>query len=29
LSALRRRIIITKKNNDLVVTIWGTGTPRR
>jgi GDP-L-fucose synthase len=29
LPALIRRIILAKKNNDLVVTIWGTGTPRR
>jgi GDP-L-fucose synthase len=29
LPALIRRIIIAKKNNDPVVTIWGTGTPRR
>jgi GDP-L-fucose synthase len=27
--SLIRRIIIAKKNNDPVVTIWGTGTPRR
>ena len=29
LPALIRRIILAKKNNDPVVTIWGTGTPRR
>ena len=29
LPALIRRIILAKKNNDSVVTIWGTGTPRR
>jgi len=29
LPALIRRIIIAKKNNESVVTIWGTGTPRR
>jgi GDP-L-fucose synthase len=29
LPALIRRIIIAKKNNDPIVTIWGTGTPRR
>jgi GDP-L-fucose synthase len=29
LPALIRRIIIAKKNNDPMVTIWGTGTPRR
>ena len=29
LPALLRRIIIAKKNNDPVVTIWGTGNPRR
>jgi GDP-L-fucose synthase len=29
LPALIRRIIIAKKNNHPVVTIWGTGTPRR
>jgi GDP-L-fucose synthase len=29
LPALIRRIILAKKNNDAVVTIWGTGTPRR
>jgi GDP-L-fucose synthase len=29
LPALIRRIIIAKKNNNSVVTIWGTGTPRR
>jgi GDP-L-fucose synthase len=29
LPALVRRIILAKKNNDPVVTIWGTGTPRR
>jgi GDP-L-fucose synthase len=29
LPALIRRIIIAKRNNDPVVTIWGTGTPRR
>jgi GDP-L-fucose synthase len=29
LPALIRRIIIAKKNNNPVVTIWGTGTPRR
>ena len=29
LPALIRRIILAKKNNELAVTIWGTGTPRR
>ena len=29
LPALIRRIIIAKKNNEPIVTIWGTGTPRR
>jgi GDP-L-fucose synthase len=29
LPALIRRIILAKKNNDPVVTIWGTGTPHR
>ena len=29
LPALIRRIILAKKNNNPVVTIWGTGTPRR
>jgi GDP-L-fucose synthase len=29
LPALIRRIIIAKKNNNPIVTIWGTGTPRR
>jgi len=29
LPALIRRIILAKKSNDPVVTIWGTGTPRR
>ncbi len=29
LPALIRRIILAKKNNDPVVKIWGTGTPRR
>jgi GDP-L-fucose synthase len=29
LPALIRRIILAKKNNDLNVVIWGTGTPRR
>jgi len=29
LPALIRRIILAKKNNDPVVIIWGTGTPRR
>jgi GDP-L-fucose synthase len=29
LPALIRRIILAKKNNDLSVVIWGTGTPRR
>jgi GDP-L-fucose synthase len=29
LPALIRRIILAKKNNDSVVTIWGTGSPRR
>jgi GDP-L-fucose synthase len=29
LPALIRRILLGKKNNDPVVTIWGTGTPRR
>jgi GDP-L-fucose synthase len=29
LPALIRRIILAKKNNELNVTIWGTGTPRR
>jgi GDP-L-fucose synthase len=29
LPALIRRIILAKNNNDPVVTIWGTGTPRR
>jgi len=29
LPALIRRIILAKKNNDPVVTIWGTGIPRR
>ena len=29
LPALIRRIILAKKDNDPVVTIWGTGTPRR
>jgi GDP-L-fucose synthase len=29
LPALIRRIILAKKNNHPVVTIWGTGTPRR
>jgi GDP-L-fucose synthase len=29
LPALIRRIILAKKNNDLTVTIWGTGNPRR
>ena len=29
LPALIHRIIIAKKNNDPIVTIWGTGTPRR
>jgi GDP-L-fucose synthase len=29
LPALIRRIILAKKSNDSVVTIWGTGTPRR
>jgi GDP-L-fucose synthase len=29
LPALIRRIILANKNNDPVVTIWGTGTPRR
>lgn len=29
LPALIRRIVLAKKNNDPVVTIWGTGTPRR
>jgi GDP-L-fucose synthase len=29
LPALLRRIILAKKNNDPIVTIWGTGTPRR
>jgi GDP-L-fucose synthase len=29
LSALIRRIILAKKNNDPSVVIWGTGTPRR
>jgi len=29
LPALIRRIILAEKNNDPIVTIWGTGTPRR
>ena len=29
LPALIRRIILAKKNNDPIVTIWGSGTPRR
>jgi GDP-L-fucose synthase len=29
LPALIRRIILAKKNNEQIVTIWGTGTPRR
>jgi GDP-L-fucose synthase len=29
LPALIRRIVLAKKNNEPVVTIWGTGTPRR
>ena len=29
LPALIRRIVLTKKNNEPTVTIWGTGTPRR
>ena len=29
LPALIRRIVLAKKNNDPIVTIWGTGTPRR
>jgi GDP-L-fucose synthase len=29
LPALIRRIVIAKKNNEPIVTIWGTGTPRR
>ena len=29
LPALIRRIILAKKNNDSIVTIWGTGKPRR
>ena len=29
LPALIRRIILAKKNNEPIVTIWGTGTPRR
>ncbi len=29
LPALIRKIILAKKNNDLTVTIWGSGTPRR
>ena len=29
LPALIRRIMLAKKNNDSIVTIWGTGTPRR
>ena len=29
LPALIRRIVLAKKNNELSVTIWGTGTPRR
>jgi GDP-L-fucose synthase len=29
LPALIRRIILAKKNNDPIVTVWGTGTPRR
>jgi GDP-L-fucose synthase len=29
LPALIRRIILAKKNNEPVVAIWGTGTPRR
>jgi GDP-L-fucose synthase len=29
LPALIRRIVLAKKNNELNVTIWGTGTPRR
>jgi GDP-L-fucose synthase len=29
LPALIRRIVLSKKNNDSTVTIWGTGTPRR
>jgi GDP-L-fucose synthase len=29
LPALIRRIFLSKKNNDPIVTIWGTGTPRR
>jgi GDP-L-fucose synthase len=29
LPALIRRIVLAKKNNELTVTIWGTGTPRR
>jgi GDP-L-fucose synthase len=29
LPALIRRIVLAKKNNELDVTIWGTGTPRR
>jgi GDP-L-fucose synthase len=28
LPALIRRIVLTKKNNEPIVTIWGTGTPR-
>jgi GDP-L-fucose synthase len=29
LPALIRRIVLAKKNNETLVTIWGTGTPRR
>lgn len=29
LPALIRRIVLAKKNNELTVSIWGTGTPRR
>jgi GDP-L-fucose synthase len=29
LPALIRRIVLAKKNNESIVTIWGTGTPRR
>jgi GDP-L-fucose synthase len=29
LPALIRRIVLAKKNNETIVTIWGTGTPRR
>jgi GDP-L-fucose synthase len=29
LPALIRRIVLAKKNNEPIVTIWGTGTPRR